>query len=78
MNLNRCCIPYNKPGANALADELDVLDQVDYIGTSLDEIGIKAYRKGITSDFMTEIEELSGTRPDFVFNLVESIDNKSR
>lgn len=76
MNLNRCCILYNKPGENALADELDVLDQVDYIGTSLDEIGIKAYRKGITSDFMTEIEELSGTRPDFVFNLVESIDNK--
>ena len=59
-----------------MADEMDVLDQVEYVETSLNEIGIETYRKGITADFMREISELAGDRPDFVFNLVESINNK--
>jgi D-alanine-D-alanine ligase len=73
---NRCCILYNQPRANALPDELDVLDQVEYIEKNLNEIGISTFRKGITNDFMNEVAELSLKRPDFVFNLVESINNK--
>ncbi len=64
------------PVKDALADELDVLDQVDYIEKNLMEIGIRTYRKGITSDFMNEIASLAAEKPDFVFNLVESINNK--
>jgi D-alanine-D-alanine ligase len=74
--MRRCCIIYNEPGEGALADELDVLDQVAHIEKYLIEIGIKVYRKGITEQFMTEIKELAAEKPDFVFNLVESINNK--
>ena len=71
-----CCILFNQPRDGALPDELDVLDQVEFVETNLNKIGIKTFRKGITSDFMNEIELLAKEKPDFVFNLVESIINK--
>lgn len=74
--MQRCCIIYNEPGKGALADELDVLDQVAHIEKHLVDLGISVYRKGITTRFMFEIEELVKEKPDFVFNLVESINNK--
>lgn len=74
--MRRCCIIYNEPGINALADELDVLDQVGHIEKTLIELGISVYRKGITERFMEEIAVLAKEKPDFVFNLVESINNK--
>jgi len=76
MTRNRCCILFNQPRENALPDELDVLDQVEYIEKNLDELGIETYRTGITADFMKEIAALAENKPDFVFNLVESINNK--
>jgi len=74
--MRRCCIIYNEPQQGALADELDVLDQVAHIEQHLLELGISVYRKGITAQFMSEIAELVKEKPDFVFNLVESINNK--
>jgi len=74
--MRRCCIIYNEPREGALADELDVLDQVGHIEKHLIELGISVYRKGITQNFMKEVEELVKEKPDFVFNLVESINNK--
>lgn len=74
--MKRCCIIYNEPGEGALADELDVLDQVEHIEQHLKALGITVYRKGITGRFMEEIASLSGEKPDFVYNLVESINNK--
>jgi D-alanine-D-alanine ligase len=71
-----CCILYNQPLDGALPDELDVLDQVEYVEKNLLELGIHTYRKGITADFMNEIASLANNKPDFVFNLVESINNK--
>jgi D-alanine-D-alanine ligase len=76
MIRKRCCILFNQPRDGALPDELDVLDQVEYIEVNLNQIGIETYRKGITSDFMNEVSGLAGEKPDFVFNLVESINNK--
>jgi D-alanine-D-alanine ligase len=76
MNRKKCCIIFNQPRDGALPDELDVLDQVEYIEENLEKIGIETYRKGITSDFMNEIGQLASEMPDFVFNLVESINNK--
>jgi len=76
MGKRRCCIIYNQPGEGALADELDVLEQVEFIEKHLEELGIQTYRKGITAAFMQEIQELSAEKPDFVYNLVESINNK--
>lgn len=74
--MRRCCIIYNEPREGALADELDVLDQVEHIEKHLVELGISVYRKGITENFMSEVSLLSTEKPDFVFNLVESINNK--
>ncbi|MCX6302929.1 MAG: ATP-grasp domain-containing protein [Bacteroidia bacterium] len=76
MTRQRCCILFNQPRENATSDELDVLDQVEYIENNLRELGIETYRKGITLDFINEIASLSADKPDFVFNLVESINNK--
>jgi D-alanine-D-alanine ligase len=74
--MKRCCIIYNEPGENALADELDVIDQVEHIEKHLIELGITVYRRGITDQFMSEIATIAAEKPDFVFNLVESINNK--
>jgi D-alanine-D-alanine ligase len=76
MSRKKCCILFNQPHENALADELDVLDQVEFVETNLHKIGVETYRKGITNDFMREVAELAAEKPDFVFNLVESITNK--
>ncbi len=72
----KCCIIYNEPSTGALADELDVLDQVEHIEKHLVEMGITVKRKGITDRFMDEIAVLAAEKYDFVFNLVESINNK--
>ncbi|MGE5421034.1 MAG: D-alanine--D-alanine ligase family protein [Chloroflexota bacterium] len=74
--MKNCCIIYNEPSAGALADELDVLDQVQHIENHLIELGINVKRKGITDRFMDEIAVLAAEKYDFVFNLVESIKNK--
>jgi len=71
-----CCILYNKPGEGALADELDIIEQVEYVEMHLDQMGIKTYMKGISTNFMTELADLAGEKPGFVFNLAESINNK--
>jgi D-alanine-D-alanine ligase len=76
MNGKKCCILYNEPREGALPDELDVLDQVEFVSKNLAELGIKTYRRGITSNFMKEVEAVAAEKPDFVFNLVESINNK--
>jgi len=76
MENRRCCILFNQPGEGALADELDVLDQVEFIEKHLHDLGIETFRKGITTSFMHEVSELVNDKPDFVFNLVESINNK--
>jgi D-alanine-D-alanine ligase len=74
--MRKCCIIYNEPAPGALEDELDVFDQVAHVENYLTQMGIKVYRKGITDYFMFEVDELIAEKPDFVFNLVESIRNK--
>ena len=74
--MKRCCIIYNQPSIGALADELDVLDQVEHIEKHLITLGIEVTRKGITDRFMDEIAILAAGKYDLVYNLVESINNK--
>lgn len=74
--MKKCCIIYNEPLPGAMEDELDVLDQVAYIEKHLTLMDIEVRRLGITGNFMSEIGLLSEEKPDFVFNLVESINNK--
>lgn len=76
MRNKRCCIIYNKPGEDALPDELDVLVQVEYVTENLKLLGIESYSRGISAAFMDEIATVAEEKPGFVFNLVESINNK--
>jgi len=76
MSTKRCCILFNQPRDDALPDELDVLDQVDFVEKNINLLDIETFRKGITDDFMNEVAVLAADKPDFVFNLVESINNR--
>ncbi|MFN8242313.1 MAG: ATP-grasp domain-containing protein [Bacteroidales bacterium] len=76
MKTGRCCILYNKPREGATADELDILEQVEWVEQHLAKMNIPTYRYGITTNFMEEMAHLAINRPDYVFNLVESINNK--
>ncbi len=73
----KCLIIYNEPATDALPDELDVLDQVNFIGRSLKTLGYQVERQGITENFFNEIKSIPGQGFDFVFNLVESIGTKA-
>jgi len=75
--MKECLIIYNEPSADALPDELDVLDQVNFIGETLQTLGYDVARRGITDNFFQEISEIAGSRYEFVFNLVESVGKKA-
>jgi len=75
--MKKCLIIYNEPSRDALPDELDVLDQVNFIRASLVTLGHEVSQRGITNDFFREITAIREEGFDFVFNLVESIDKKA-
>ncbi len=54
-------------------DEQDVLVQVETVCRSLTELGHMPVALPVSMDFKKAIDILAGIRPDFVFNLVESI-----
>ncbi len=71
----KCIIIYNQPSEGAGADEMDVLDQVELFSRGLGKLGIEFTREGIGVDFMAQFGKIASTKPDFIVNLVESIDN---
>lgn len=73
----RCLIIYNEPAPDALPDELDVLDQVSFIDSTLRTLGYNVVSKGITDNFFQEISMIEAGEYEFVFNLVESIGKKA-
>ncbi|MHB8771825.1 MAG: D-alanine--D-alanine ligase family protein [Syntrophales bacterium] len=75
--MKHCLIIYNEPAADALPDELDVLEQVHFIQEVLRKIGHRVSLRGITDDLVREIACIAGQGFDYVFNLVESIGNKA-
>ena len=77
MNKGKSLIIYNQPSEDALPDELDVLDQVNFIRDTLIKLGYEVSLKGITDAFFTEIPEITAGGYDFVFNLVESVGKKA-
>ena len=77
MKTGKCLIIYNEPAEDALPDELDVLDQVNFIDNTLQSLGYRVERRGITENFFREIEEIAGDDIEFVFNLVESVGQKA-
>jgi len=59
------------PGARE--DELDVLVQADVVGRALSMLGHESVRLPLTLDLRAGWEVLERSRPDVVFNLVESL-----
>lgn len=51
----RCLIIYNEPAPDALPDELDVLDQVNFINETAQSLGYQVECRGITDNFFSEI-----------------------
>lgn len=75
--MKKALIIYNEPAPDALPDELDVIDQVNFIADTLATLGYQVSRKGITDNFFREIAEIAGQDYEFVFNLVESLGQKA-
>lgn len=73
----RCLIIYNEPAPDALPDELDVLDQVNFIDETLQSLGYEVESRGITDNFFNEIAEIAGEGFGFVFNLAEAVGHKA-
>lgn len=66
----------NKISDNPSEDELDVLVQANEIEKSLRELGYNSTRQFMDLDLKSAGNAIADYSPDFVFNLVESLDNK--
>jgi len=73
--MDRCLIIFNKPAEDALADELDVIEQVKFISGGLQKLGYIVETKGLVGDYKSEISSISNKGYSFVFNLVEAVDS---
>jgi D-alanine-D-alanine ligase len=71
--MDRCLILYNSPADEALADEIDVLEQVEFVSNGLRELGYKVDYHGLGNNLEKEIIAISKSGYDFVFNLVEAV-----
>ena len=76
MKNNKVVILYNKLSENPQADELDVLTQVNLVAETLQELGYVTSEVQFSFKIDEAIHQLKEIDPVFVFNLVESIDNK--
>lgn len=71
-----CVILYNQLTENPGPDEADVLDQVNVVKEMLLFHGVEVKELQFSLDLAKAKRELELLNPDFVFNLVESVNNK--
>lgn len=71
-------ILYNQPYAGAAADDLDVLVQRDAVAAALQRLGHSVADVPCSLDLDTVHRTLAASRPDAVFNLVESLGGSDR
>jgi D-alanine-D-alanine ligase len=76
MNLKKAVILYNELSENAGPDEKDVIDQVNLVSSMLDKLKIENTPLEFCLNLQKVERELNSIKPDFVFNLVESVNNK--
>ncbi|MFA4851003.1 MAG: ATP-grasp domain-containing protein [Bacteroidales bacterium] len=76
MKNNKVVILFNKLSENPQADELDVLTQVNLVADTLKELGYVISEVPFSFNINEAIKQIKEIDPCFVFNLVESIDNK--
>lgn len=78
MNMSKlnAVILYNELSDNPGPDEADVLDQVNIVGEMLNKLNV-SYRTATFSLNLQRVQDdLLSLKPDFVFNLVEGVNNK--
>lgn len=68
-------ITFNKPGENALEDELDILHEVSLVSGCLKELGHQPVELPLTLNLDKAYRYLKNLQPDLVFNLAESLEN---
>lgn len=78
MSKLNCVILYNQLSENPTPDEADVLDQVKVVGEMLDILGVTHSELTLSLRLDLVEQELKKRKPDFVFNLVESINNNGK
>ena len=76
MSKQKAVILYNELSENANADEADVLEQVDIVAENFDKLGISYSTLTFSLNMQKVEDELNRLKPDFVFNLVEGVNNK--
>jgi D-alanine-D-alanine ligase len=69
-------ILYNRISANPKEDELDVLDQVKIVSDALIKLKFKVIEYQMDLNLDMAIKDIQKIQPDFIFNLVETLDNK--
>lgn len=74
----RAVLLHDAVEANARPDERDALVQVEAVGAALEELGVGTSPLPIDRDLGRALRLLDSRRPDFVFNLVESIGGRGR
>jgi D-alanine-D-alanine ligase len=75
MSKGKIGIVYNEPSPGALADELDILDQVELSEKSIRSLGYETCRIPVGFNLNQFIELLDKEKPEAVMNLTESIAN---
>lgn len=73
--VQKAVILHNKISENPTTEELDVLDQVKDVDETLIELGYETAIVPFSFNLEEAIQKIKAENPDFVFNLVESIEN---
>jgi D-alanine-D-alanine ligase len=69
-------ILYNRISADPKEDELDVLDEVKIVSDALKKLQFRVMEYQIDLNLDMAMQDIKKIRPDFIFNLVEALDNK--
>jgi D-alanine-D-alanine ligase len=75
--MKKAVILINEISSEANSDELDVLDQACLVEDALAEMGFETERLFLNLDLKDCLRKIRIANPDFVFNLVETVDGKS-
>lgn len=78
MKTKKAVILINAFSANADKDELDVLDQANFVEKAFEKLGYQSERLFMDLNLTKTSKQLSKISPDLVFNLVESIEKDAK
>lgn len=75
---SKVVILHNQVSDQSSQDELDVLSQVESVRQSLQEMDYQVIPVPLSLDLQSAADQLTNIGPEFIFNLVESVDGTGR